>query len=232
MRGSRGVSPHDKIDVIYNWIDVDEIYPLSRENNFLFDKYNLDRTKFYITYCGNLGVPQNVEIMIEAASMLEDIEGIEFAIFGAGSREKEIKEYINVKNLSNIQLFPLEPLENACEVYNVGNIGLVIAKAGTSNNGFPSKTWSILSAGQTMISCFDLDSELSKFVKESKSGLAIEPDSSEKLKDAILEIYESEDRGKLFGENARKYVIDNFSRSISTSQFISIIEKVIDNYNK
>lgn len=222
----------NKIDVIYNWIDVNKIHPLSREKNYLFDKYNLDRSKFYVTYCGNLGVPQNVEIMIEAANMLKEIEDIRFLIFGGGSREEKVKAYIKNKDLSNLQLFPLEPLGNACEVYNVGNVGLVIAKAGTSNNGFPSKTWSILSAGQAMISCFDLDSELSKFVIESKSGLAIEPDSPEKLRDAILEIYQSEDRGKLYGENARKYVSDNFSRSTATNRFITIIEKVLLNYNK
>lgn len=218
-----GVSS-EKIDVIYNWIDVNQIYPMDKHENYLFDKYKLDKSKFYVTYCGNLGIPQNVEIMIDAAETLSSIEDIQFVIIGNGSREEIIKSYINEKQLKNLKIFPLEPLERAREVYNIGNVGLVIAKAGTSNNGFPSKTWSILSAGQAIISCFDLDSELSKFVVESNSGIAIEPDSSEKLTNAILKIYNSEDQGKAYSLNARKYVCENFSRSAATDKFIKIIE--------
>lgn len=219
----------EKINVIYNWIDINKIYPLKREDNYLFDKYNLDRNKFFVTYCGNLGVPQNVEIMIDAAEILRD-EDIEFIIIGGGSREEKIKSYAEDKNLSNLKIFPLEPLENANEVYNIGDIGLVIAKEGTSNNGFPSKTWSILSAGQVIISCFDKDSELSDFVIASKAGIAVEPDSAEKLSNAIIEIYSLEDKGALFSSNARKFVCENFSRDISTQKFIRIIEDTVKKY--
>lgn len=218
-----------KIDVIYNWIDIDKIYPLQREDNYLFDKYNLDRSKFFVTYCGNLGVPQNVEIMIDAAEMLRD-EDIEFIIIGGGSREEKIKSYAEDKSLSNIKIMPLEPLENANEVYNIGDIGLVIAKEGTSNNGFPSKTWSILSAGQAIISCFDIDSELSDFVMTSKAGIAVEPGSAEKLSNAIIDIYSLKDKGALFSSNARKFVYENFSRSVSTQKFIQVIENTVEKY--
>lgn len=225
IRMNQGIDK-EKIDVIYNWIDTNEIYPILREENFLFEKYNLNKEKFIITYCGNLGIPQNVEIMIDAAKKLERHTDIEFIIFGGGSRESEIKSYIQKKQPSNLKMYPLEPLENAREVYNVGDIGLVIAKEGTSNNGFPSKTWSILSAGQSIISCFDIDSELSTMIRESNAGISVEPDSSEKLKEAILKIYHSEDRGKSYGENARDFVKGNHSRELATYKFINIINEL------
>ncbi|NLB80520.1 MAG: glycosyltransferase family 4 protein [Clostridiaceae bacterium] len=212
-----------KVSVIYNWIDTDRIYPISREENKLFDELGLDRNKFYVTYCGNLGVPQNVEIMIDAAKALSDYPNIQFIIIGGGSREKIIHDYIKRKKLKNLVIFPLFPLTRACEVYNLGNIGLVIGKKGTSNNGFPSKTWTIMSAGQTMISCFDIDSELSEFVRRGNCGIAIEPDSPEKLKEAILQIYNSADKGAKYGENAHKFVLEGFSRKQSTMKFIDIL---------
>lgn len=220
--------PEDKVSVIYNWIDTEKLYPVKREENELFDKFNLDRSKFYVTYCGNLGVPQNVEIMIEAAEMLKDVNDIHFVIIGEGSRERIIKSYIKKMNLTNLSLYPLEPLEYASEVYSIGDIGLVIAKSGTSRNGFPSKTWSILSAGQVIISCFDLESELSHFITESKAGIAIEPDSPEKLKDAILDIYNMNENKTQYQKNAREYVSNNFSRATSTRKYIEIIKNVVE----
>ena len=221
----RGIN-EDKISVVYNWIDVDQIIHVDRKNNKLFDELNLDRDKFYVTYCGNLGVPQNVEIMIDAAKILEKNKSIKFVLIGNGSREKKVLDYLKSVNPSNLIYSPLFPLNRSSEVYSIGNIGLVIGKKGTSKNGFPSKTWTIMSAEQAMISCFDIDSELSHFVKDGKCGIAIEPDNPELLANTILEIYNSKDKGKSFGYNARKYVINNFSREKMTSKIIEIIKNV------
>ena len=59
--------------LIYNWIDTNQIYPKNRKDNKLFDDLNISREEFVVSYCGNLGVPQNVEIMIDAAEKLKEI---------------------------------------------------------------------------------------------------------------------------------------------------------------
>lgn len=214
-----------KTSVIYNWIDTNEFYPINKRDNYLFDKFNLDREKFYITYCGNLGIPQNVEILIDAAKQLEYIKDLQFVIFGNGVRKKKIEEYLKNSKIQNCILLPLQPLKEAKYVYSLGEVGVVIGKTGTSNNGFPSKTWSILAAGQAIISCFDINSELSQFIKEGNCGIAIEPDSSDKLKEAILELYNNRKKTKEYGENAIKYVKKKFSREKATNDFLKIIER-------
>lgn len=227
MHIERGVSP-EKISVIYNWIDTNQIYPVSRDNNSLFDELNIPKNKFIVTYCGNLGVPQNVEIMIDAAELLKDNNNIFFVIIGGGSREEYIKKYLTEKKLDNIKLFPLQPLEKAHLVYSIGDVGLVIGKSGTSKNGFPSKTWSIMSAGQAMIACFDLDSELSNFVKNSNCGIVVEPDSSDKLASAIEHLFINKKETRQMGLNARKYVKENFSREQSTQKFLKLVSNQVE----
>lgn len=222
----RGISK-DKISVIYNWIDTKQIYPKKREENPLFAEFGINPNQFIVTYCGNLGVPQNVEIMVDVAEKLQSYNDLFFVIFGGGSREEKIKAYIEEKNLENLKIFPLQALERACDVYNVGNVGLVIGKKGTSNNGFPSKTWSILAAGQTMISCFDLDSELSYMVEKGNVGYAVEPDSSERLAEAILALYHNKDNCLMLGKNARDYVVKNADRNSATHAFIDVINRYL-----
>lgn len=216
----------EDVTCIYNWIDTTQVYPVERENNKLFEKFNLDKDKFYITYCGNLGIPQNVEILVEAAKGLQDIDDLEIIIFGDGVRKDKIKECIRNYNLKNIKLFPLQPLEDAKYVYSLGNVGVVIGKAGTARNGFPSKTWSIMAAGQAMISCFDIESELSTFVRQGECGISIEPDSPGRLKEAIVALYNNKEQTQTYGRNSRKYVEQNFGRDAATGKFISIINKI------
>lgn len=225
MHTDRGIDP-EKITVLYNWIDTNQIYPKERKDNPLFDDLGLDREEFIVSYCGNIGVPQNVEIMIDAAEKLQDIKGLKFLLIGNGSREEYIKDYFKRKQLSNFVYHPLYPLAQACDVYNLGDIGLVIGKRGTSGNGFPSKMWSILAAGQTMISCFDLESELSEFVRTGDCGISIEPDSADKLAEAIQLLYHNREKCKMCAENARRFAVDYAERENATRRFIDTVNRM------
>lgn len=231
MHIDRGISAK-KVSVVYNWIDTKQIYHVDKDENVLFEELNLPKDKFIVSYCGNLGVPQNVEIMIDAAEILKDYKDIFFVIIGSGSREECIKRYAKEKGLKNISLTPLQPLEKSHYVYSVGDVGLVIGRTGTSKNGFPSKTWSIMSAEQAMIACFDLDSELCKFVREGNCGRTIEPDSPSALADAILYLYNHRDATEKMGHDARKYVEGEFDREKATHKIIHIAEVLVKGRRK
>ncbi|MBY6052627.1 glycosyltransferase family 4 protein [Cytobacillus firmus] len=218
--------PEDKVDVVYNWIDTNQLKPIPRRNNLMFQRYNLDPNNFYVTYCGNLGIPQNVEILVDAAKELQHIKDLRFLIFGNGVRKETISNYINNSGANNIKLLPLQPLEEASHVYSVGEVGVVIGRKGTARNGFPSKTWSIMSAGQAIISCFDIDSELSNFVREGECGIAVHPDDPIALKNAILELYNNPLQTKEYGRNARNYVSSKFSRDAATENIINIAKEL------
>ncbi len=215
-----------KLSVVYNWIDTDQIYPIDRQDNPLFAQLGLDKDAFIVSYCGNLGVPQNVEILVDAAQLLQDQLPVQFVIIGGGSREKKVRQYVEEKNLPNLKLFPLQPLDMSKYVYNIGDVGLVIGRSGTSKNGFPSKTWSIMAAGQTMIACFDTESELCGFVEEGQCGLVVEPDSPEKLALAITRLYEQRKDCAQYGKNAREYVAAHFGRQAATEKIIEQAERL------
>ena len=74
---AKGV-PEDKIVVIYNWVDQNAVVDIPRSENILFDRYGLDRSKFYITYNGNIGLTQNMDMLLEVAKALEANEEIQF----------------------------------------------------------------------------------------------------------------------------------------------------------
>lgn len=229
MHLDRGVN-QDKVSVVYNWIDTNQVYPVDRAENPLFEELNIPRNKFIVSYCGNLGVPQNVEIMVDAAKKLEMEEKLLFVIFGGGSREEYIEKYVASKKPRNIMMFPLQPLERSQYVYSVGDVGLVIGREGTSKNGFPSKTWSIMAAGQAMIACFDQDSELTAFVKGGECGIAIKPDSPDLLAETVKFMFSNQDMVKKMGKNARSFVNDHFSRERATQKIITISENIVNSH--
>lgn len=219
---NRGV-PESKIDLIYNWIDENEVFDIPRNENKLFDKYHLDRDKFYITYCGNIGHTQNLELLLEVADELKSNIDINFVIIGDGNHKSFIKKIIDEKNLNNVYLLPFQPYKDIAHVYSLGDIGIIISKKNIGKNSFPSKTWSIMSASRPVIASFDLDSELCSIIQEAKSGICVQVDDKILLKSAMMELFDNKDNAKNNGLNGRICVLENFKREVGTSKYTEII---------
>ncbi len=40
--------PKEKIEMVYNWVDLDLVHPVSKEQNDLFERFNIDYSKFIV----------------------------------------------------------------------------------------------------------------------------------------------------------------------------------------
>ena len=152
---AKGV-PEDKIVVVYNWVDQNAVVDVPRDENSLFDKYALDRSKYYVTYSGNIGLTQNMDMLLEVAQELEsEVPDIHFVLIGEGAYKKQAETIVNEKKIGNVTFLPFQPYEDISLVFSLGNAGLVISKPGVGANSVPSKTWSIMSASRPVLANFD-----------------------------------------------------------------------------
>lgn len=217
--------PKNKISVIYNWVDTDKIKPIDRKENFLFDKYGLDRNKFYVTYAGNMSNSQNVGILVDVAEKFKDKKDIEIVIFGEGTEKEKILNRINDLKLTNIKIFPYEPAENISYVYSLGDISTVLTKAGVGKSAFPSKTLSIIACGTPLIASFDRDSDLCKLIEKEKLGYCAEPENADILCEKILNFYNNKELLKECSINCRNIAKTKFSKEVLVRKKADIIEK-------
>ncbi len=215
--------PAEKITVIYNWIDTEATVPVAREDNPLFDELGLERDKFYLTYAGNLGNSQNVEILIECAKALQDKEDIRFVIFGGGSEKEVLEKTLADSGLTNVRLFPLQPMERVSQVYSLGDASFVTCKKGIGIGAFPSKTVSILATGTPVIASFDADSDLHRILKESESGLCADAEDVQGAIDAVLALYNDRALCRRYGDNARRLACARFSKEAGTTANIALL---------
>ncbi len=219
---SKGV-PEDKIVVIYNWVDQQAVVDIPREKNVLFDRYGLDRSKFYITYNGNIGLTQNMDMLLEVAKSLEDNENIQFVLVGNGAYLEDVKRIIAERNVQNVTLLPFQPYEEISHVFSLGDVSLVISKPGVGANSVPSKTWSIMSASRPVLANFD-ENELKTIIEENNCGIFTKAGDKVAFKDAILKLYNDHERCKEMGKNGRKFVMDNLTKEVGTQKYVDVIK--------
>ncbi len=185
---AKGV-PEDKIAIVPNWADTDGIYPVDRKDNVLFDRYSLDRNKFYIYYSGNVGYTQNFGLLLDTAKEIKDeLPDVRFVIIGEGAAKADVEKRIKEENIENVLMLPFQPYEDIAYVFGLGDAGLIISKTGIGSNSVPSKTWGYMAAGKPILASFDKESELVSLIDTVGCGICAKADSKEELLRAIRNI--------------------------------------------
>ena len=174
----------DKIHLISNWIDTETTRPIAREDNRLFDEFGIDRSKFIVLYAGNFGEAQGAEIVLTAAEKLLNHKEIQFVIFGGGSGYADACR--KAEGLGNVFIHPLMPQERISEVYSMGDVAMITARKGVGRSGMPSKTWSIMACNTSIITSYDLDSDLCRIIQKYEAGICAEPENANEAVNAIL----------------------------------------------
>lgn len=222
---AKGV-PEDKIVVIYNWVDQNKVVDVPREENKLFDAYGLDRSKFYITYNGNIGLTQNMDMLLDVAKELQkEYEDIHFVLVGNGAYMDEVRRKVAEHQLGNVHLLPFQPYEDISHVFSLGDASLVISKPGVGANSVPSKTWSIMSASRPVLANFD-ENELKTIIENNHCGIFTKAGDKDAFKESILTLYNHRELCKEYGHNGRKFVKDNLTREVGTQKYVDVIKEV------
>lgn len=222
---TKGV-PEDKIVVVYNWVDQNAVVDVPREKNKLFDKYHLDRGMFYIEYSGNIGLTQNMDMLLEVMKELKvSHPEIGLVLVGEGAYKKQVEEIVARDGLTNVTMLPFQPYEDISYVFSLGDAGLVISKPGVGANSVPSKTWSIMSASRPVLANFD-ENELKDILAGNECGIFTKAGDKEAFKQSIIALYENRELCRRYGRNGRQFVMDNLTREVGTQKYVEVIKSV------
>lgn len=221
--------PEEKIVIIPNWVNTENVYSIPREENVLFERYNLDRSGYYITYSGNIGHSQNMSLLLEAAKRLRDeLADLTFVLIGEGAAVDEVKAEIEKEGITNVIMLPFQPYEEISHVFSLGDAGLIISKAGIGGSSVPSKTFSIMAAERPVLASFDSDSALSSLIRESGCGVTSQANDIDEFCEAIRKLYSDRDAAREMGKRGRVYLEENLNKDKCVGMYIDTIKSVVE----
>ena len=209
-----------KVSVIYNWADVEKLHHVKREENRYFDEFKIDRSKFIVSYAGDLGLFQGWDVILDSAAIIQkQFKDIEFVFIGSGSYKERILKRITEENLNNIRVFPLQPAERLSEVYSIGDIELLPIEKGITKMALPSKSGVIMATGSPILAIVDEGSDIYSIVEENNIGFSVIPGSVDNLVEKIIEAYKAKDELESYGINAKNFARENYSRKKQTKKY-------------
>ena len=204
----------DKTHVLYNWSYQDEPYdPEKMENSTI--RRMFPRDKFNVVYAGNIGVMQNVDVVVDAARLMQE-DSVQFHIIGDGVyKEKLIQK---AEGLENIRFWPMQPSSLAPNIYSMADINVIPLAENIYRTALPSKTATCLACQKPIIFCFGEQSKFGTWMNEVAECPTIGSKDAAALVQKILDI-----RSK--GQNGRtgSVFVQYFSRSTNSGAYADLI---------
>lgn len=217
--------------VINNWTDEKDIIPLSKENEGVkkFIKRNNLEGKFIVMYSGNLGLYYDLENIIKITEKFREEKNLAFVFIGEGAMKTSMQEFVQSKELENVYFLPYQPKEEIKYSLNAADIHLVVNQKGIKGVSVPSKIYGVMAAGKPILGVLEKGSEAERLIKESDSGLIVEPQDYEGIANAISKFCnESNEILENTGRSGRGYLEANLKRELSIRKYKEIFNEILE----
>jgi len=201
----------DKIEVVYNWSYQDELY----ENIDLAPVSHMFGKNFFnVVYAGNIGVMQNVDILVEAAKLMKGENKIWFHIIGNGVYKEKLEARDKEYGITNISFWPMQPPELAPAIYSAADINIIPLVKDVYRTALPSKTATCLACQKPIIFAIGKESKFGQKIAQEAGCQVVGADKPEELAEAIRKVQNGKTankEGEFFlnycgiTENSRKY---------------------------
>jgi len=218
----KGANPA-RVHVIHNWADCEAIVSGPKDSPFARAHGLADR--FVVMHSGNVGLSQNLEVLIEAADRLRSKERLTIAIVGDGSKRPLLERMAVDRGLQNVRFFPYQPKALLHDSFSAADVFVVSLKSGLEGFIVPSKVYGILAAGRPYIAATDQSAEPAMIARQSGCGLVAAPGDPDALAAAIVAMYENPAATREMGARGRQVALQ-FDRKVAVRAYHDLFARV------
>ena len=222
---SRGV-PSNKIDVIYNWCDENQIQTTGRDEE-LARTLGLSE-KFNIVFAGTMGKAQALDAVIDAAKLLADrYPVIQFVFVGSGVEVEHLQQKAKKMQLVNVLFLPQRPLSKIGQILNLADVLLVHLKDDPLFKiTIPSKTQAYMAAGRPIL--MGVNGDAADLIEYAKAGVCCTPENKISIAESVEKLFTmSRTQRETMGNNGREYYQKKLSLMIGVRRFEEIFKSVV-----
>lgn len=191
------------------------------------DIVNKFKDKYVLLYIGDTGKRRGLETVIKSIPTLKDkIPNIAFVILGKSKNDDRLKELVEKNNLQQYVHFegyqPMELFQSYIWASKVGISPLLRNKH--HDTTYANKIFQYMSIGLPVV-VSDCTAQ-KRIVESANAGLSHIANSAEDFEKKIMEIYDHPKIAAKFGENAKKFVVNEFNLDKTSNELINYYKSI------
>lgn len=216
LRHNKFISKY-KVEIFYNSIHIEE-------NKYISNREKNNITTFF--FGGNLGVPQNINGLLDIIFNLNDYNLAKFVIVGKGSKDQIIKDYIENNNPKNLTYKEFVPQNEYEELLGKADVGLISLDPRFTIPNIPSKLPTYIKLGKPVLAITDVNTDLKDIINEANCGWWCDARNMNEIVNLIKEICENKENQIDKGKNGFDYLCEKFDVRINVKQLENFMKEV------
>ena len=202
---AKGIAP-ERVFEMRNWADA-RFAPDPAGAMALRREWGLGQ-QVVALYSGNIARKQGIEILVEAARLLQQRSDIVIVICGEGPNRAELERLAS--GLANVQLHDLQPAARMGAMLTMADLHLLPQIAGAADLVLPSKLTNMLASGRPVVATTEPGTGL--YGEVDGCGVITPPGDAAALAVAITALADDPARRALLGATAAQRAVERWSK--------------------
>lgn len=180
---------------------------------------------FILLYAGAHGMSNDLDVVLEAAGLLQEDAHIAIALLGSGKEKQRLIQAAEDRGLTNVHFLPPVPKNEMRDALAAADACLAILKPiELYKTTYPNKVFDYMAAGRPVI--LAIDGVIRQVVEEAQAGLVVPPGNPQALAEAVLALAQDREKCRRLGANGRRAIEDRFSREQLADEFTALLNSM------
>jgi colanic acid biosynthesis glycosyl transferase WcaI len=202
-----------KFRVLHNWIDAEtgSAAPVFRGN------WGLEG-KFVALFAGVMGPSQALDVVLDVASRVRDLEDMTFLLVGDGMEKSRLTRRARTEELSNVVFRPFVSREHYPGLVASADVGLVTLSNRNRTPVVPGKILGYMAGGKVVAAFLNEESDGHLLLADAGCGYSCRSDQPDQIEALLRRLYAERSSAGAMGAAGSRYVREHFSRDVVLKQ--------------
>jgi glycosyltransferase involved in cell wall biosynthesis len=214
-----------RVALIPNGADAAMFDPKSRGESFRA-KHGLG-DKIVALYAGAHGMSNDLDVVLEAAKLVEDLPQVAFVLLGAGKEKARLQARAEEMDLRNLTFVPPVPKDEMKTALAAADVCIAILKpVEMYKTVYPNKVFDYMAAGRATL--LAIDGVIREVVERAMAGVFVPPGDARALAEAMRNLAVEPESAREMGRRGRAYLMEHFDRPQVASALENLLREVVD----
>lgn len=187
--------------------------------------YDIPLESTVFIYGGNLGLPQGIDFLISVLGSNKDRTDVFFLIVGSGTEQNRLRLAVDKLRGKNCAMFSFMKKNDYLALLSASDVGLIFLNHKFTIPNFPSRILDYLNAGLPVLAATDKNTDMGEIITRNNFGYWCESNDVNFFNNFANELSLNKDLRKKMGDNARNFLINNYTTKKSCEIILSHFSK-------
>jgi glycosyltransferase involved in cell wall biosynthesis len=210
-----------RIVLVANGVDT-EMFSPARADRSAWRAFGCEDA-FIVLYSGALGMLNDIETLLSAAKLLQDLPDLRVCLMGDGKERSRLMDAAAREGQRNIVFVPAQPKSAVPAL--VGSADVCVATLRDLpilRTVYPNKVFDYMAAARPVVVA--IGGEIVTVIDAARAGTCVDPGDAAALAAAVRRMYDDRPAAEAAGARGRAYVCEHFDRGVQAMRFIEVLE--------